>query len=99
MTDKTLGDYAVEAEAAMANNTCAGVGDVAAEMIAAAPPVEEGAASAEPPAPEDLGLRGFGEALAAAAETNNVAAARKLCEDMKALYPPSPPVEPEPEPA
>lgn len=91
MADKTLGDYAVDAEKAMANNNCNGLDAVTAEMYAAAPPVDPEAPEVAPPPPEDLGLRGFADALAACARDNNVAQARKLTEDMKTLYPPSPP--------
>jgi hypothetical protein len=97
-TPKTLGDYGVEAEKAMADNTTTGLSPVVEEMRAAAPPVvapKEGDPPPTKPAPVDLGLRGFADALDAAAKSNNVVVARKLAEDMIALQPPMPPA-PEP---
>jgi hypothetical protein len=109
MTDtvtKTLGDYGVEAEKAMANNNTSGLPPIVEEMRAAAPPLpvpQEGEpppVEPPPPAPVDLGLRGFADALDAAAQANNVVAARKVAEDMKTLEPPTPPpVEPPAQPA
>jgi hypothetical protein len=94
-TPKTLGDYGVEADKAMADNNTNGVSTVTAEMRAAAPPLppepKEGRLAVPPPPPVDLGLRGFADALDAAAAANNVATARKLTADMIALEPPTPP--------
>lgn len=92
---KTLGDYAVDAEKAMASNNTAGLAPVIAEMRAAVPPEPapvEGAPAAEPPPPPppaDLGLKGFADALDSARQQNNVVLARKVAEDMKTIEPPT----------
>ena len=89
---KTLGDYAVEAEKAMANNSTGGLAPVIAEMRAAAPAPDPAAPAAEPSAapPADLGIAGFADALESAASQNNVVLARKIAEDMKTLEAPTP---------
>jgi len=87
MADKTAGDYGVEIEETLKNNSLEGVPPIIAEMRAAAPPGEP--PPSEPPAPVDLGLAGFADELDKAVAEMNVAQVRQISEDMKAVAPPT----------
>lgn len=98
MADKTAGDYAVEIEKEMANNTVGNSAAVVAEMKAASAPKEGDppAETPEAPPPTDQGLAVYAAKLDAAISNSNVAEARALCEEMKTVAPPTPPPPAEP---
>src|SRR5262245_54078449 len=93
---KTSGDYAVEIDRKLQNNTTDGVQPIIDEMraqaAAEAPPVDPNAPvepAPEPPAPVDLGLEGFADELQAAVDAHNVAKVREIVEDMYAVSAPA----------
>lgn len=101
MADKTAGDYAVEIEKEMANNSVGNSAAVVAEMKAASAPKagDPPVTPPTPPAPVDQGIAVYAEKLDAAISSSNVAAARALCEEMKVVAPPTPPPAEPPPPA
>lgn len=94
MADKTLGDYGVEVEAAVANGNCGGVPAIVAEMRASLPPKDPNAPAPEPPKPVNQGKEVYADKLDHSAQINNVYEARQLAEEMKTVEPPTPPAPP-----
>ena len=61
---KTMGDYGVEVEAAVANGSCTGVEAVVAEMRSTMTDAEKNPAPATPPAPTNQGIKAYADNFA-----------------------------------